>query len=146
MMPQQHLIVQVICGNKCDLEAERQVSTQEGIAFAERLGWPFFETSAKMNINITEAIHELVRRTPRTKGKDYKMVIQGAGGVGKSSTCVQFVGGHFVENYDPTIEDSYRKQVVVKGIPRQGKKGKPSKGAAGTAQSKSLHICGDSVV
>lgn len=110
----------MICGNKCDLDSSREVSTQEGATFAAGIGWPFYETSAKLNINITEAMHELVRRTPRLKGKEYKVVIQGAGGVGKSSICNQFVVGCFVENYDPTIEDSYRKQVVVKGIPKKG--------------------------
>ncbi|KAG5846151.1 hypothetical protein ANANG_G00146760 [Anguilla anguilla] len=35
------------------------------------------------------------------------------GGVGKSALTVQFVQGIFVEKYDPTIEDSYRKQVEV---------------------------------
>lgn len=37
----------------------------------------------------------------------------GAGGVGKSSVTVQFVQGVYVESYDPTIEDSYRKQIEV---------------------------------
>lgn len=110
-------ITKVICGNKCDLDHEREVPTAEGEAFAKQLGWPFFETSAKMNINISEAMHELIRRTPRLRGKEYKVVIQGAGGVGKSAICIQFTVGHFVECYDPTIEDSYRKQCVVKGIP-----------------------------
>lgn len=36
-------------------------------------------------------------------------------GVGKSALTVQFVQGIFVEKYDPTIEDSYRKQVEVDG-------------------------------
>lgn len=126
------MILQVICGNKCDLEAQREVSTAEGAAFADRIGWPFFETSAKLNLNVTEAIQELIRRTPRLRGKEYKLVIQGAGGVGKSSICVMFVAGHFVDDYDPTIEDSYRKQMVIKGIPKQTqKKNKAKKGASG---------------
>lgn len=120
----------VICGNKCDLESSREVTTQEGSEFAGSIGWPFFETSAKMNVNVTEAMHELVRRTPRLRGKEYRVVIQGAGGVGKSSICNRFVIGSFVEDYDPTIEDSYRKQVVVKGIPKQGAKVKGKKAAA----------------
>jgi len=37
------------------------------------------------------------------------------GGVGKSALTVQFVQGIFVEKYDPTIEDSYRKLVEVDG-------------------------------
>lgn len=41
----------------------------------------------------------------------------GSGGVGKSSITVRFVSNTFVDNYDPTIEDSYRKQFKVRGIP-----------------------------
>ena len=37
------------------------------------------------------------------------MVVLGSGGVGKSALTVQFVSGHFMEKYDPTIEDFYRK-------------------------------------
>jgi len=70
-----------------------------------------------MNINVSEAMHELVRRTPRLNGKEYKVIIQGAGGVGKSAITIQFIQAHFADCYDPTIEDSYRKQCVVKGIP-----------------------------
>jgi small GTP-binding protein len=44
-----------------------------------------------------------------------KIVVLGSGGVGKSALTVQFVQGIFVEQYDPTIEDSYRKQVEVDG-------------------------------
>ena len=54
--------MQVICGNKCDLQSQREVATQEGVAYADKIGWPFFETSAKLRINIDEAIHELIRR------------------------------------------------------------------------------------
>lgn len=42
-------------------------------------------------------------------------MVLGAGGVGKSSVTVQFVQGVYVESYDPTIEDSYRKQIEVDG-------------------------------
>lgn len=44
-----------------------------------------------------------------------KVVVLGSGGVGKSAITVQFVQGIFVEKYDPTIEDSYRKLVEVDG-------------------------------
>lgn len=39
----------------------------------------------------------------------------GAGGVGKSCLTVQFVQGVYIDSYDPTIEDSYRKQIEVDG-------------------------------
>ncbi|XP_074644412.1 ras-related protein Rap1 [Tubulanus polymorphus] len=47
---------------------------------------------------------------------EYKLVVLGSGGVGKSALTVQFVQGIFVEKYDPTIEDSYRKQVEIDGV------------------------------
>merc|ERR1711916_188175 len=48
--------------------------------------------------------------------QEYKIVVLGSGGVGKSAITVQFVQGVFVEKYDPTIEDSYRKNIEVDGI------------------------------
>jgi len=46
---------------------------------------------------------------------EYKLVVVGDGGVGKSAITIQLIQNHFVEEYDPTIEDSYRKQVVIDG-------------------------------
>lgn len=45
--------------------------------------------------------------------REYKVAILGAGGVGKSALTSQYVQGVFLEEYDPTIEDSYRKQTVL---------------------------------
>ena len=44
---------------------------------------------------------------------EYKLVVVGAGGVGKSALTIQLIQNHFVDEYDPTIEDSYRKQVQI---------------------------------
>lgn len=33
--------------------------------------------------------------------------------MGKSALTIQLIQNHFVDEYDPTIEDSYRKQVVI---------------------------------
>ena len=62
LIPPATLCLQVVCGNKCDLQSQREVATQEGVAYADKIGRPFFETSAKLRINIDEAIHELIRR------------------------------------------------------------------------------------
>ncbi|WFD30871.1 RAS1 protein [Malassezia sp. CBS 17886] len=47
--------------------------------------------------------------------REYKLVVVGGGGVGKSALTIQFIQNHFVDEYDPTIEDSYRKQCVIDG-------------------------------
>lgn len=35
--------------------------------------------------------------------------------VGKSSLCIQFVDGQFVDSYDPTIENTFAKKIKVRG-------------------------------
>mmetsp|Transcript_11994 Transcript_11994/g.18128 ORF Transcript_11994/g.18128 Transcript_11994/m.18128 type:complete len:194 (+) Transcript_11994:89-670(+) len=45
----------------------------------------------------------------------HKVIIVGNGGVGKSALTLQFMYGDFVEEYDPTSADSYRKKVVIDG-------------------------------
>jgi GTPase KRas protein len=46
---------------------------------------------------------------------EYKLVCLGSGGVGKTALTIQFTTNQFIEDYDPTIEDNYRKQTVVDG-------------------------------
>lgn len=45
--------------------------------------------------------------------REYKLVVVGGGGVGKSCLTIQLIQGEFVDEYDPTIEDSYRKQCAI---------------------------------
>ncbi|KAJ3108786.1 Ras GTPase [Phlyctochytrium bullatum] len=47
--------------------------------------------------------------------REYKIVVVGGGGVGKSALTIQFIQSQFVDEYDPTIEDSYRKQATIEG-------------------------------
>jgi len=47
---------------------------------------------------------------------EHKLVVLGAGGVGKSAISIQFVRNQFVKDYNPTIEESYRKQVTIDGV------------------------------
>lgn len=45
----------ILVGNKCDMEQDRAVSTEEGRALAEKHGMPFFECSAKARIKVDDA-------------------------------------------------------------------------------------------
>ncbi|KAF8639448.1 hypothetical protein AX16_010303 [Volvariella volvacea WC 439] len=48
--------------------------------------------------------------------KKRKIAVLGSRSVGKSSLIVQFVEGHFVESYYPTIETTFSKSVSHKGV------------------------------
>jgi len=43
----------------------------------------------------------------------WRVAVLGDGGVGKTALSVQFTFNCFVETYDPTIEDAYRRLLVV---------------------------------
>ncbi|KAI4286627.1 MAG: hypothetical protein L6R35_004115 [Caloplaca aegaea] len=55
----------IIVGNKCDLDAERQVSRKEGEDLARSFGCAFIETSAKSRINVENAFYNIVREIRR---------------------------------------------------------------------------------
>ena len=48
---------------------------------------------------------------------DIKMIVMGSGGVGKSALTLRYTYSKFIEKYDPTIEDSYRKYTEFEGDP-----------------------------
>src|SRR5690606_18664144 len=58
----------VLCGNKCDLEDERQVTTAEAQDLAKQWQVPFYETSALARINVEEAFFDLVREIRKSVG------------------------------------------------------------------------------
>lgn len=49
----------MLVGNKSDLEANRQVKTEEGKSLADSLGIKFLETSAKDAVNVQKAFTTL---------------------------------------------------------------------------------------
>eukprot|EP01088_Endostelium_zonatum_P018852 TRINITY_DN61_c1_g1_i1.p1 TRINITY_DN61_c1_g1~~TRINITY_DN61_c1_g1_i1.p1 ORF type:complete len:210 (+),score=78.43 TRINITY_DN61_c1_g1_i1:35-631(+) len=57
----------VVCGNKCDLEDRRLVSKAQGEELAKMFKATFFETSAKSNLRVQDAFHQLVRQIKNRK-------------------------------------------------------------------------------
>ncbi|QRV95344.1 Ras-related protein Rab-18 [Ceratobasidium sp. AG-Ba] len=54
--------VKIVVGNKVDKEFSRQVTTEEGRAFADRMGTLFVESSAKTKVGVQDAFRELVEK------------------------------------------------------------------------------------
>lgn len=51
----------VLIGNKCDMVNDKVVETAKGKALADEYGVKFFETSAKMNTNVTESFTSIAK-------------------------------------------------------------------------------------
>lgn len=55
-------------------------------------------------------------RDQRNEGDSHiRLAVLGCGGVGKSALSQRFLKNLFVEGHDPTIEDTYRKTIVIDG-------------------------------
>jgi small GTP-binding protein len=52
----------VLCGNQCDYEKQRKVSTDDGRKLAKSLGAVFFETSAKTCKNLEATFQAAIRK------------------------------------------------------------------------------------
>lgn len=55
--------IKVLVGNKCDAIKHRAVSFKTGKEFADSIGVPFFETSAKFSINVIESFLMLATKS-----------------------------------------------------------------------------------
>ena len=80
---QQHADVHVnkiLVGNKCDMLDEKVVSTEEGEKLAKEFNMPFWECSAKNNINVEESFIAIGR------GVKDRLVAEGQGGPSQKPT------------------------------------------------------------
>ena len=73
-------------------------------------------TSSNMyRIINNDALYASDGKLLQQKYDSMNLCVMGAGAVGKSAITLRFIQGQFVSNYDPTIEDAYRKQIDVDG-------------------------------
>ncbi|XP_030843196.1 ras-related protein Rab-8A-like isoform X1 [Strongylocentrotus purpuratus] len=87
----------MILGNKCDMDETRAVSQEKGEQLAKELGIKFFETSAKVAINVEEAFMTLVRdikskmdRNMDAKGQQKPEVIKVTKKNSHKKSCLNF--------------------------------------------------------
>ena len=60
-------------------------------------------------------LFKMSKNPPNENVTTYKLVVVGDGGVGKSALTIQFFQKMFVQDYDPTIEDSYIQHTEIDG-------------------------------
>jgi len=75
------------------------------------------EEDEKKQVAHLKAKHERQKNLP--KKREFRIAIVGSGGVGKSCMTLYYIKGIFQSDYDPTIEDSYHKDVMLDGIKRK---------------------------
>ncbi|KAG8368887.1 hypothetical protein BUALT_Bualt15G0093300 [Buddleja alternifolia] len=78
-------VCKLLVGNKCDLVESKVVDTQTAKAFADELGIPFLETSAKDSINVEQAFLTMAAEIKKKMGNQPT-------GNNKSSSTVQIKG------------------------------------------------------
>ncbi len=62
-------VYKILVGNKCDMENERKVTVEQGKEFADQYGMKFFETSAKVSTNVSDAFIAMTKEVMKNSGK-----------------------------------------------------------------------------
>ena len=62
-------VYKILVGNKCDMENDRKVTTEQGKEFAAQYGMQFFETSAKNSTNVNEAFITMTKEVMKNTSK-----------------------------------------------------------------------------
>ena len=69
-------VVRMLVGNKCDLAESRLITKERGEQVAIRHAIPFMETSAKTNLNVSEAFREISLRILEKVTFNQKMIFR----------------------------------------------------------------------
>ncbi|KAK1274673.1 Ras-related protein RABD1 [Acorus gramineus] len=83
-------VCKLLVGNKCDLVENKVVDTEKAKAFADELGIPFLETSAKDAINVEQAFLTMAGEIKKSPLMLSSIVLE--------FNCLKFMA-HFFESY-----------------------------------------------
>eukprot|EP01084_Bolivina_argentea_P227944 385061_1 len=109
----------IIAGNKIDL-CHQQVSDDEAINYAQSIGSNIIFTSAKTGENVNELFRQLcedIVANPNQYGSNFKVVLLGDTGGGKSSLLIRYNKGTFSEYQESTIGAAFQ----TANVPISGK-------------------------
>jgi Ras-related protein Rab-1A len=82
-------VCKIVIGNKADLEDKRAVRRDEGQAFADNLGVPFLETSAKTSFNVREMFNQMCLAISQRQGNRFMQGRDTGWGSGRQTTPVR---------------------------------------------------------
>ena len=77
----------VLFGNKCDLADQRKISKEEAESFAKKNDIPYFETSAKDNINLEEGLEQIIEDAYAKSGKESGVKLKPVENTQKKKCC-----------------------------------------------------------
>jgi len=74
-----------------------------------------FVVVSSLRTTVIVTVCTMSKQPPIDNMTTYKVVVVGDGAVGKSALTIQFFQKMFIQDYDPTIEDSYIQHAEVDG-------------------------------
>ncbi|XP_036928609.1 ras-related protein Rab-15-like [Acanthopagrus latus] len=92
------VVQRILVGNKCDEELTRQVTTDQGSKLAETYGMDFFETSASININISESFTRLAELVLQAHKRDVDVLLGSLDDYLEKATLEEEKGGQEAED------------------------------------------------
>jgi small GTP-binding protein len=87
------------------------------VSTGRSLGIPYYMSRGKREELTKQQLFIVSHNIDKKSMPDIPVVLLGSGAVGKSCIAIQYIQGHFVDRYDATIEDVYRKPVEVDNTP-----------------------------
>lgn len=99
---------------RTETNAERE---QTWVSWCSSVSGEAFPSGPRLPKRTMDSGARPVASSPAALSREYKLVMLGAGGVGKSAMTMQFISHRFPEDHDPTIEDAYKIRIRIDDEP-----------------------------